>query len=78
LALIYLVQLTKLNGKPFTLNALYIETIETMPDTIITLTNGRKYVVVETKEKVIEIINDYYRTIQLLGVMHQEEKRNEE
>jgi flagellar protein FlbD len=73
-----LVQLTKLNGKPFTLNALYIETIETMPDTIITLTNGRKYVVVETKEKVIEIINDYYRTIQLLGVMHQEEKRNEE
>lgn len=78
MALIYLVQLTKLNGKPFTLNALYIETIETMPDTIITLTNGRKYVVVETKEKVIEIINDYYRTIQLLGVMHQEEKRNEE
>jgi flagellar protein FlbD len=72
-----LVQLTKLNGKPFTLNALYIETIETMPDTIITLTNGHKYVVVEKKEKVIEIINDYYRTIQLLGVMHQEEKRNE-
>jgi flagellar protein FlbD len=49
-----------------------------MPDTIITLTNGRKYVVAESKEKVIEIINDYYRTIQLLGVMHQEDKRDEE
>jgi flagellar protein FlbD len=72
-----LVQLTKLNGKPFILNALYIETIEAIPDTMITLTNGRKYVVAEPKENVIERINDYYKTIQLLGVIHQEDKKDE-
>lgn len=47
-----MIQLTRLNGKPFTLNALYIEVIESFPDTTITLTNGHKYVVKEPQQEV--------------------------
>jgi flagellar protein FlbD len=62
-----LIQVTKLNGKSFHLNALYIEKIESFPDTTITLTNGRKYVVSEPEWSVKEKVLDFYRSIQLLG-----------
>ncbi|MED3660404.1 flagellar FlbD family protein [Ureibacillus sp. FSL K6-8385] len=62
-----MIQLTKLNGKPFTLNALYIETVESFPDTTITLTNGRKYIVKESEQEVQKKASDYYRSIQVLS-----------
>lgn len=62
-----LITITKLNGQPFQLNAMYIEKIETFPDTTITLTNGRKYIVVESQEQVKEKILSFYQSINLLG-----------
>jgi len=62
-----LITITKLNGKTFQLNALYIETIESFPDTTITLTNGRKYVAAESEERVRELIVSFYQSIHLLG-----------
>ncbi|MBM7716472.1 flagellar protein FlbD [Bacillus thermophilus] len=59
--------MTKLNGKSFYLNALYIEKIETFPDTTITLTNGHKYVVSESEILVRERMLDFYQSIQLFG-----------
>ena len=47
-----MIELTRLNGKTFTLNALYIEKVESFPDTTITLTTGRKFIVLETEEEV--------------------------
>lgn len=49
------------------LNALYIETIESFPDTTITLSNGRKYVVKETVDQVHESIIKFYQSVNLLG-----------
>lgn len=49
------------------MNALYIETIESFPDTAITLTNGHKYVVSESEILVRERILDFYQSIQLFG-----------
>lgn len=49
------------------LNALYIETIDSFPDTTISLTNGRKYVVKESIDEVKELILDFYQSINLLG-----------
>ncbi len=46
---------------------MYIEKIETFPDTTITLTNGRKYIVVESQEQVKEKILSFYQSINLLG-----------
>ena len=54
-----MIELTRLNGKAFTLNALYIETIESFPDTTITLTNGTKYIVLEPIDQVRKKIIDF-------------------
>lgn len=37
-----MIDVTKVNGKKFTLNSRLIETIEETPDTVITLTTGKK------------------------------------
>ncbi|MCP3739100.1 flagellar FlbD family protein [Rossellomorea sp. BNER] len=62
-----MISLTRLNGKKFTINALYIETIETFPDTTITLTNGRKFVVKEREDEVQQLAHIFYKNIQILG-----------
>lgn len=70
--------MTRLNGKGFTINALYIETIESFPDTTITLTNGRKYVVREDEHTVKQLINDFYQSINLFAVDRKEDMTDEE
>ncbi|WP_394232524.1 flagellar FlbD family protein [Niallia oryzisoli] len=62
-----MIRVSRLNGKPFIINALYIETIESFPDTTITLTNGSKYIVKEKEDKVLELIREFYQTVNLLG-----------
>ena len=37
-----MIDLTGMNNKEFTLNAEHIEKVEEVPETIITLTNGKK------------------------------------
>jgi len=53
-----MITLHKLNDESFILNAYHIETIESKPDTVITLTNDRKYIVKETPEEVIQMIEE--------------------
>ncbi len=65
-----MIHLTRLNGKEFTLNALYIETVESFPDTTITLTNGHKYVALESREQVAEKILQFYQSIHILSNPH--------
>ena len=52
-----------LKGEPFYLNHRHIETVESNPDTTITLTNERKYVVKETPEQIAALITAYQRKI---------------
>lgn len=47
-----MITLTRLNGKEFVLNDDLIQTIEETPDTVITLTNGAKYIVNEDYEEI--------------------------
>ncbi len=54
-----MISLTRFNGTQFWLNAELIETVEATPDVIITLTNGRKYVVRETAEQVVAAVLEY-------------------
>lgn len=49
-----MINLTRLNNSTIVLNALLIERIEHTPDTVITLTTGRKVVVLESPEEVVE------------------------
>lgn len=66
-----MINVTRLNGKSFIINAIYIETVETFPDTTITLSNGKKYVVKETEKEVVELVKTFYQSITLIG-QHQE------
>ncbi|MEQ6076855.1 swarming motility protein SwrD [Bacillus subtilis] len=63
-----MIKVTRLNGQPFTLNALFIEQIECFPDTTITLSNGKKFVVKEDEEAVQEKIAAFYRKIQIFSM----------
>lgn len=63
-----MIELTKLNGQKFTLNAIYIEQVQAFPDTTITLTNGRKFVVRDSVQEVQEAVNDFYKEISIIGL----------
>lgn len=58
-----MIHLHKMNGDVFVLNSNHIETIEERPDTVITLTNDRKYLVKESAEEVVLKITKYRRSI---------------
>ena len=73
-----MIELTRLNGKAFTLNALYIETVESFLDTTITLTNGTKYIVLEPIDQVRQKIIDFYRQVQILSNPHLRGEEDEE
>ena len=51
--------LHRLNQQEFVLNADLIETIEATPDTMLTLTNGKKLIVRDSIKDVIEKIVSY-------------------
>lgn len=54
-----MIDVTKVNGKKFTLNSRLIETIEETPDTVITLTNGKKIIVKESRQEVKNLVKLY-------------------
>ncbi len=58
-----MITLTKLNGEEFILNCDLIETVLGNPDTVITLTNGRKMLVRETPGEVAGKVLEYRRKI---------------
>ncbi|GGE65505.1 flagellar FlbD family protein [Priestia taiwanensis] len=73
-----MITLTRLNGKSFTLNALYIEQVQSFPDTTITLVSGTKIVVCETEEIVKERVHTFYQSIGLIGCRLREEVDEDE
>jgi len=65
-----LIKVTRLNGVEYWLNPHLIEVIEKRPDTTITLLSGKKIVVKESPEEIINKIIEYRRK---LGISVQEE-----
>lgn len=58
-----MIVLTGLNGIPFVLNSNLIETMYQIPETKISLTNGKYFLVQEAQEDVIEKIIEYNRKV---------------
>lgn len=56
-----MILVTKFDGKSMMLNAEWIQSIETTPDTLITLTTGFKLIVRESVDTVVEAFNAYQR-----------------
>ena len=58
-----MIEVTRLKGKKMMINAELIETVEETPDTVITLTNGKKFVVSESAGEVTSLVIGYKRKI---------------
>ncbi|WP_027414602.1 flagellar FlbD family protein [Aneurinibacillus terranovensis] len=64
-----MIHVTRLNGTEHYLNALLIESIEATPDTVITLTNGKKFVVRESLAETLEVIRAFYSEINAIKAL---------
>lgn len=58
-----MIKVTRLNGKEFVVNTSIIEFIESTPDTVITTTTGKKVIVKEDVDEVIDKVIEYKRKI---------------
>ncbi|MDW7662227.1 MAG: flagellar FlbD family protein [Bacillota bacterium] len=54
-----MIKVTRLNGDPIYINSALIEFIEETPDTMVTLTTGKKLIIKEHVEEVIKSILEY-------------------
>jgi flagellar protein FlbD len=52
-----------IQNKMVVINADMIEFIEEIPETVITLTTGKKIIVKEKKEEIIELVVNYRRAV---------------
>ncbi len=55
-----MIKLTRLDDTEIVLNANLIEYIEATPDTVITMTTGRKYIVKESVDEVIKKAEEFF------------------
>ena len=60
-----MIKITRLNGRLTVVNAELIGTVEATPDTMITLTTGRKLAVLESVDQVIGLVYEYRRQVRL-------------
>jgi flagellar protein FlbD len=58
-----MISLTRLNGTKYFLNADLIISVEGTPDTVISLTNGAKFIVKDRPEDVVQLIIQYQRLV---------------
>ncbi len=58
-----MIEVTKLNGEMILLNSDLIETVEETPDTVITLTSGKKIIVKEGRQEVKNLVKSYRKDI---------------
>lgn len=61
-----MIQVTRLNGKDFVVNAERIRTVEATPDTVITLDPDEKLIVREPVEEVVRRVVAYRREVLLV------------
>ena len=58
-----MIRLTRINHVPLVLNADLIEHVETTPDTVISMINGQKFVVLDSTDDVIRKVIAFRREI---------------
>ena len=54
-----MIDVTRMNGSVLTINNHLIESVEETPDTVITLTTGKKIIVKESRQEVKNLVKSY-------------------
>ena len=65
-----MIKLTRLNGHPFMLNPIFIEQVQSFPDTTITLSNGKKIVVLDSEEDVMLKVTEFYQKVGIVRLIN--------
>lgn len=68
-----MIDVTRMNDSVFTINAELIESIDEVPDTVITLTTGKKIIVKESRQKVKSLVKLYKKEIFGVRILENEE-----
>jgi flagellar protein FlbD len=63
-----MIKLTRLNRVPLIVNADLIEHVEISGDTVVALTNGQKFLVLETAEEIVDKVIAFRRAIMASAV----------
>lgn len=58
-----MIEVTKINGTKTLVNQDLMETVETTPDTVITLTTGKKIIVKESRQEIDNLVKSYRKEI---------------
>ncbi len=58
-----MIDVTRMNGTVLTVNTDLIEFVEETPDTVITLTTGRKIIVKESRQEIKNLVKLYKKEI---------------
>ena len=66
-----MIEVTKINGTKILLNSNLIETVEETPDTVMTLTDGKKVIIKESRHEVKNLVRltrqEYFKEILNVG-----------
>ena len=62
-----MIRVSKLNKQEFYLNSEMIETVEMTPDTVITMLNGKKFIVAETASEIVDSVIQFRGKIKLFS-----------
>ena len=62
-----MIEVTKINGVKVLVNPDLIELVEETPDTVLTLTTGRKIIVKESRQQIKSLVKSYKREIMETG-----------
>lgn len=62
-----MIDLSRLDGSRFVLNAELIRQVEERPDTVITLVGGERIIVVEPMREVVRRVLDYRRLLRTIA-----------
>lgn len=69
-----MIAVTRLDGTPLVVNADLIETIEQTPDTVLSLANGRKLIVRNAPDDLVQRVIDYKRAIFTASGRHHDDR----
>ena len=58
-----MIDVTKMDGKQITINSDLIEFVDEIPETVITLTTGKKIIVKESRQKIKNLVKLYKQEI---------------
>ena len=68
-----MVEVTKINGVKVLVNPDLIELVEETPDTVLTLTTGKKIIVKESRQQIKSLVKSYKREIMETGFEEENE-----